>query len=281
MARTLAAAPRETYLSGMHVRLDWGYVNDPTHLQQRLRVPTYEVAGSHSQTTPEVVGGSSRPLTVGRMMKLNPLSRSIHHRAALLVTGWVCIATGVVSVLHAGFGAGPFDVLNVGIARHLGVQVGTASWVTTALLVSVAMLLGKRPGPATFLSAFFVGGLVNVLLGVVPTPDVVAARGALLCGGVACLYFGVSLVVIAGLGYGAVDMLMFALGSKGISLRIARLGIEASAVCAGVLLGGTAGVATILIALGAGPVLVRLIPRVDTLPLVAGRAATRVAPALA
>jgi uncharacterized membrane protein YczE len=229
----------------------------------------------------EVVGSCSCPLTVEAMLKLNPLSRSIQHRAALLVAGWVCIATGVVSVLHAGFGAGPFDVLNVGVAQHLGVQVGTASWVTTAVLVAVAMLLGKRPGPATFMSSFFVGGLVNVLLGVIPTPVDVPVRAVLLCGGVAGLYFGVCLVVIAGLGYGAVDMLMFALGGKGISLRVARWGIEAAAVCSGVLLGGTAGVATILIALSAGPVLVRLIPRVDTLPLIAANPAREYALAVA
>jgi uncharacterized membrane protein YczE len=68
-------------------------------------------------------------------------------------------------------------------------------------------------------------------------------------------------------------MLMFAIGSKGVSLRAARWGIEAGAVCAGVLLGGTAGVATVLIALSAGPALMRLIPRVDTLPLIAANPA--------
>ena len=206
-------------------------------------------------------------------MKLDPLSRSMQHRVILLIGGWMCIATGVVSVLHAGFGAGPFDVLNVGVAGHLGVQVGTASWVTTAGIIIVAMMLGKRPGPATFISPFFVGGLVNVLLGVVPTPVGLAFRLALLCGGTAVLYFGVCLLVVAGLGNGAIDMLMFALGGKGISLRVARWGIEVAAVCSGVLLGGTAGVATILIALSAGPVLVRLIPRVNTLPLIAANPA--------
>lgn len=215
------------------------------------------------------------------MIKLNPLSRSFKHRTSLLVAGWVCIATGVVSVLHAGFGAGPFDVLNVGVSKHLGVQVGTASWVTTAVLVAISMMLGKRPGPATFVSAFFVGSLVNVLLKVIPTPEVLPFRAALLCAGVAVLYFGVCLVVIAGLGYGAVDMLMFALGGKGVSLRVARWGIEAGAVCSGVLLGGTAGVATVLIAVSAGPVLVRLIPLVDSLPLVAGRPVPLTTPALA
>jgi uncharacterized membrane protein YczE len=203
------------------------------------------------------------------MMQLNPLSRSLKHRLVLLIGGWVCIATGVVSVLHAGFGAGPFDVLNVGVAGQLGVQVGTASWITTAVLIGVAMMLGKRPGPATFLSSFFVGALVNVMLVVVPTPGGLVFRVAMLCGGTAVLFFGVSLVVVAGLGNGAIDMLMFAIGSKGVSLRAARWGIEVGAVCAGVLLGGTAGVATVLIALSAGPVLVRLIPRVNTLPMIA------------
>jgi uncharacterized membrane protein YczE len=61
---------------------------------------------------------------------------------------------------------------------------------------------------------------------------------------------------------------MFAIGSKGVSLRIARWGIEAAAAGVGVLLGGTAGVATVLIAASIGPALVRLIPLVDR---IAGR----------
>jgi uncharacterized membrane protein YczE len=194
--------------------------------------------------------------------------RSFLHRVVLLMTGWVSIAGGVVAVLHAGLGAGPFDVLNVGVAQSLGVQVGTASWVTTGVVLALAALLGARPGPATFAGAFSVGALVNVLLAWVPSPDGAVWRSVLLLGGAAVLYVGVSLVVIAGLGTGAIDLLMFAIGSKGVSLRIARWGIEAAAAGVGVLLGGTAGVATVLIAASIGPALVRLIPLVDR---IAGR----------
>ena len=200
---------------------------------------------------------------------MNPLDRSLGHRVSILLTGWVLVSAGIVSVLRAGLGAGPLDVLNVGIASHLGVQVGTASWVTMGTIIAVAMILGARPGPATFASTFFVGSLVNVFLDLILTPDSFAARLVLLCVGVGILYLGVCLSVVAGLGYSAVDMLMFALGGKGLSLRVARWGIELTAVTAGVILGGTAGIATILIALSAGPSLVRLIPLVARLPLVA------------
>ncbi len=203
------------------------------------------------------------------MQDINPSDRSLGHRLSILLTGWVLVSAGIVSVLRAGLGAGPLDVLNVGVASHLGVQVGTASWVTMGTIIAVAMTLGARPGPATFASTFFVGSLVNVFLDLILTPDSFAARLVLLCMGVTILYLGVCLSVVAGLGYSAVDMLMFALGGKGLSLRVARWGIELCAVIAGVLLGGTAGIATILIALSAGPSLVRLIPLVARLPLVA------------
>lgn len=205
------------------------------------------------------------------VIDLNPADRSLLHRVSILATGWAFISLGIVSVLNSKLGAGPFEVLNVGIAERLNIQVGTASWVTTAVLIAVATLLGARPGPATFASSFCVGGLVNILLNLVMIPGNIAARFAMLCFGIAILFAGVCLTVIAGLGFGAVDMLMFALGSKGISLKVARWGIEITVLIAGVILGGTAGIATIMIALSAGPVLVRLIPRIANLPLVAVR----------
>ena len=221
------------------------------------------------EVTRKLLGKTNLSLTVTLVQDINPSDRSLGHRVSILLTGWVLVSLGIVSVLRAGLGAGPLDVLNVGVASRLGVQVGTASWVTMGTIIAVAMILGARPGPATFVSTFFVGSLVNVFLDLILTPDSFAARLVLLCVGVAILYLGVCLSVVAGLGYSAVDMLMFALGGKGLSLRVARWGIELTAVTAGVLLGGTAGIATILIALSAGPSLVRLIPLVARLPLVA------------
>jgi len=214
-------------------------------------------------------------LTVPCVLDLNPTDRSLLHRLSILSAGWVLISLGVVGVLNSRLGAGPFEVLNVGVAARLGVQVGTASWVTMGVMITAATLLGARPGPATFASSFFVGGLINILLGLVMTPDSLVARSLMLCFGIAILFTGVCLTVIAGLGFGAGDLLMFALGRKGVSLKVARWAIEISALVIGVLLGGSAGVATILIALSAGPVIVRLIPRVATLPLVAVKTARR------
>lgn len=207
------------------------------------------------------------------MQDLNPSSRSLWHRCLLLVAGWLLLAAGIVSVLHANLGAGPFDVLNTALADRLGIQVGTASWISTMVLVTLAALLGARPGPATFASAFAVGSLINVLLTVMPSPDSLTARATQLVAGTGMLYVGVCLIVIAGLGSGVVDLLMFAihrkLHTRGVSLKAARWTIEITAALVGVLLGGSAGIATVLIALTAGPVLVRLLPRVNTLPLVA------------
>jgi uncharacterized membrane protein YczE len=190
-------------------------------------------------------------------------SRSLTHRLSLLFSGWVFIAAAVSAVLRANLGGGPFDVLNTAIAEQLHIQVGTASWLSTSVVLLAAVLLGARPGVATFAAAFCVGALINALLPVIPTPSALVLRLVMLAVAVAVLYLGIALVVVSGMGAGAIDLLMFALESRGVPLVVARWALEISAALTGLLLGGSAGLATVLIAVTVGPSLQRLIPRLD------------------
>jgi uncharacterized membrane protein YczE len=195
--------------------------------------------------------------------------RSLPHKVTLLLTGWVLIAVSVSAVIRAGLGAGPLDLLNTGLAAHLHIQVGTASWITTTVLVGFAFVLGMRPKWTTFAGAFFIGLMINAAIRAIPAPSHIAPQALMLVSALAVLYFGIALVVVADLGAGAIDLVMFALHHKGVSLRAARLTIEAGAAITGVLLGGSAGVATVLIAITVGPALQHLIPRVAVMPFVA------------
>ena len=79
--------------------------------------------------------------------------------------------------------------------------------------------------------------------------------GVLLCGLASALYIG------AQLGRGPRDGLMTGLARRtGLSLRLVRTGLEVAVVVIGLLLGGVAGVGTVVYALAIGPLTQLMLP---------------------
>jgi len=160
----------------------------------------------------------------------------------------------------AGLGLAPWDVLHQGFSRTFGLGIGTWS-----VLASFVVLLGwwplrQRPGVGTVANAVVVGIVIDLVLWLADPPEALWARIALLAGGVVGNGVATGLYIGAGLGAGARDGLSTAIAARGHSMRVVRTGIEAAVLAAGVLLGGTAGVGTILYALAIGPITHRTIP---------------------
>ena len=83
----------------------------------------------------------------------------------------------------------------------------------------------------------------------------------MMLGGVVIIAIGSGLYIGAGLGPGPRDGLMTGLARHGISIRLARTGIEVFVLLAGVLLGGSIGIGTAVFALGIGPLVQIFLPR--------------------
>ena len=79
--------------------------------------------------------------------------------------------------------------------------------------------------------------------------------------GVAIIAVGSGLYIGAGLGPGPRDGLMTGLARRGVSIRVARTGIELTILLVGVALGGAIGIGTAVFALGIGPMVHHLLPR--------------------
>lgn len=184
-------------------------------------------------------------------------SASFPRRLALLLAGWALISLAISGILRANLGAGPFDVLNTAISTRLDIAVGTASWISTSCVLVLAVLLGAKPGAATFAGMFVIGQGVNSLLLVIPQPVSVVLRAGMLLLAVLLLCLGVTFVVVSELGRGAIDLLMHAVQNRGTSIVTARVVFEVTAALAGVIAGGSAGFATLLIAVCLGPTLHR------------------------
>ncbi len=182
----------------------------------------------------------------------------------------------------AGLGLDPWDVLHQGLSRTFGLAIGT--W---AIIVSVLALIGwralrQRLGVGTITNAILIGVVMDIMLSLVHPPHALAARIALLVGGVVLNGIATGLYIGAGLGPGPRDGLSTGIVARGgYSMRVVRTSIELTVLLTGFLLGGTVGIGTVLYALAIGPITHVTIPalRADRPPQPESRAATPDAPA--
>jgi uncharacterized membrane protein YczE len=182
----------------------------------------------------------------------------VRARAASLVFGLLLFALGVVLILESHLGLSPWDVLNQGIAKHTPLSFGMANVAVAVLVLFVAWSLGGVPGIGTVANALGVGSFIQGLTSIPALThlqhDPLGVRIAMLIGGVALIGPASAFYIGANFGAGPRDTLML-VGARRTHARIAivRGTLELCALVAGIVLGGTFGVGTVLFALGVGP----------------------------
>lgn len=187
------------------------------------------------------------------------LRGGLRARLTWLVAGLFLCSAGIVCFLESELGLPPWDVLHEGLAKQLGVSFGVANLIVSVAVLAAVWLLGAHIGIGTVANALLIGTFVLGLMSV----DAVAAlseeglplRVGLIPLALACFGVGSAFYICAALGAGPRDSLML-VGARipGVRIGVARTGIEVGALVTGLLLGGTAGIGTIVFALGIGPV---------------------------
>lgn len=148
-------------------------------------------------------------------------------------------------------------MLNQGLARHTPLSFGMANVAVALVVLVIGWSLGGKIGLGTVGNAVLVGTFVDLLTHVIDLSEQpLGARVAMLVAGVALIGPASAFYIGADLGAGPRDTLML-VGSRrtGVRIGIVRGGLELTALLAGIALGGTFGVGTILFALGVGPVI--------------------------
>lgn len=189
------------------------------------------------------------PLLVGRA------------RLPAVLVGCAVAACGIAMTLQAGIGVGPYDVLNSGVSKQTGITFGAANVLGSITACFIGWRMGAKVGVGTVVSVVLIGPLVDAWRWVLPEPSALAAQSAWLLVGLVVLAFGLSLIIAANLGPGAIEVLMLGIVARGIPLRWARTLLEVGMCVAGILLGGQFGVGTIVIALAIGHVMALFVPR--------------------
>jgi uncharacterized membrane protein YczE len=183
-------------------------------------------------------------------------------RLPKLVLGLVVFGLGIALMVQADMGLSPWEVFHQGISRLTGIPLGTVSILVGIPILAAWWPLRERPGVGTVLNILLIGTATNIGMSLIPAPDPVPARLAMMLAGVAVIAVGSGLYLASDLGPGPRDGLMTGLHLRyGWSIRRARTGIELSVLLVGWLMGGTVGLGTVVFALGIGP-LVQLALRI-------------------
>lgn len=166
---------------------------------------------------------------------------------------------GVFLTIHASLGAGPWDVLNIGLSKTFGIAYGNAS-ITVSLIILLIDILMKEPiGIAMFIDAFTVGKAVDFFdrLGIVPTPTSLPGSLVMIFIGLVIIGYTQGLYMRAALGCGPRDTLLVGLAKifKRIPIGAVSIGMLSLATFVGWLLGGPVGIGTLICAFCAGPIM--------------------------
>jgi uncharacterized membrane protein YczE len=179
-------------------------------------------------------------------------------RFAWLVLGLFLCACGIVCFLESELGLPPWDVLHQGLAEQLGISFGAANIVVSVLVLALSWALRAHIGLGTFLNALLIGSFLIVLAHVDVVTELseqgLALRIVLVA--LALPFFGVgsAFYICASMGAGPRDSLMLVASRRlGVRIGAARTGIELAALAIGFVLGGTAGIGTLVFGLGIGP----------------------------
>ncbi|QJY45831.1 YczE/YyaS/YitT family protein [Pseudonocardia broussonetiae] len=190
-----------------------------------------------------------------------PLSHDPARRLVQLVAGLALYGTSMAMQIRATLGLNPWDVLHEGLTAQTPLGFGLITAVTGVVVLLLWIPLRQRPGIGTVANVLVIAVTVDLALALIPAPGGLAARIALMTGGIVLNGVASAAYVGARLGPGPRDGLMTGLAARtGRSLRLVRTGIEVTVLAAGWLLGGTVGVGTVLYALAIGPLTQLFLP---------------------
>ena len=178
----------------------------------------------------------------------------IQAAVSLFVNGF-----GVYLTIQANIGAGPWDVLNLGLSKTLGILYGTASIAVSCTILGIDILLKEPIGIAMFIDAVVVGKSVDFFnhIQAVPSAPSLLTGIPLMLVGLTIMAYTQFTYMIASLGCGPRDTLLVGVAKrvKKIPIGAVSIALLSLATLIGWLLGGPVGVGTLICAFCTGPIM--------------------------
>jgi uncharacterized membrane protein YczE len=187
-------------------------------------------------------------------------------RLVQLLLGLVLFGVSLAFLVRSRLGLDPWDVFHQGLARRTGFAIGTVTIAVGAVVLALWFPLHQRPGIGTLCNVVLVGLVLDATLTVFPQQSTMTARWICLIVGIGLNAVATGAYIGAGLGPGPRDGLMVGFAARGHSIRVVRTSIEVTVLLVGILLGGTAGIGTLLFAVCIGPLVHITLPLLSRTP---------------
>ncbi len=166
---------------------------------------------------------------------------------------------GVYLTIHAAIGVGPWDVLNIGLSKTLGILYGNASITVGFIILGIDILLREPIGIAMIIDTLVVGKAVDFFnwIDVVPVPGTLVGSIIMMIIGLFIMGYTQYGYMWASLGCGPRDTLLVGLKRHAGRFPIGGVSIVLLSLVTliGWLLGGPVGIGTIICAFLAGPIM--------------------------
>ncbi len=214
--------------------------------------------GDHGQVT--TIAAPVRALTdLGPIAQLR--AGRLGRRLVQLYAGLLLYGFSIALMVRSHLGLAPWDVLHSGLTKWFPIDIGQALVIVSFVVMLGWIPLREMPGVGTVSNAIVIGLSTDVFLSVFPHVTAIGLRVVLLLAGVTLQALATAAYIGAQLGRGPRDGLMTGLARRtGRSLRLVRTAMELTVVVLGLLLGGVAGLGTIVYALAIGPLSQALLP---------------------
>lgn len=196
------------------------------------------------KTVPRLAWSAERPLT------LQPRLKTL----LVLAFGLFLFGLGEALLVASGSGVSPWTVFAQGIAQAAGWSIGFTTFVVSIAVLLCWIPLRQTPGIGTVLNAIIIALVLEYILPLLPHQQGGGSGLAVAVSGVVLTGIGGGIYLIANLGPGPRDGLMTGLQRlTGLPVAWVRAAIELTVLLIGWLLGGVAGIGTLLFAFGIGP----------------------------
>ncbi len=189
-------------------------------------------------------------------MLLKPIRWKTFPREFLRIqSGFFLFGFAITLMIRGNLGTSAWAVLEVALAPRLHISIGTMTVVMGFMVLSGALLMREQLGWGTLANILSIGPWEDFWLSIIPSVDdnLLLQSGMLL---LAIFLMGLASAIYIGVdaGAGPRDSMMLAIKrTTGISIRAARAIIEVTVVTIGWLLGGPAGIGTVVFAVLVGP----------------------------
>jgi uncharacterized membrane protein YczE len=182
------------------------------------------------------------------------MTSSLARRIARLIAGLALYAFADALMIRAALGVDPWTVFAQGLMAQTGLGIGLLTNLIGVLVLLIWIPLRQRPGLGTVLNVLLLGPMIELSLWALPAMPTVWAQAAMFAAGLVLLAVASGIYIGARLGPGPRDGLMTGIHNRlGWPIWVGRLGVEATVLLVGWLLGGNVGLGTLAFALLIGP----------------------------